>query len=96
MNIEEVARDSPNEIHTIALDINGGVTDEDVERMAKDLDLKSYQGALADGMKGLYELFKKRDCTMVEINPLVVDRSQGILCADSKVYIMILYIYIYI
>ena len=35
----------------------------------------------------IYECFQKRDCDMVEINPLVLTKEGEILAADSKITI---------
>jgi len=35
----------------------------------------------------LYECFMKRDCDLVEINPLVLTKEGKVLAADSKITI---------
>jgi succinyl-CoA synthetase beta subunit len=35
-------------------------------------------------MTGLYEAFIKHDCSIAEINPLVVTKENDVICLDAK------------
>jgi len=43
------------------------------------------QDQVVDMFTNIYDCFMKRDCDMVEINPLVVTKDGALLAADSKV-----------
>ena len=96
VNIEEVAAKTPELIYKIVIDINKGIDEKDLKMMARNLELEDYEEQTIMGGKRLYELFVERDCTMVEINPMVVDAKKGLVCADSKVFYIYIYLYKYI
>ena len=76
MNIEDVAKDSPEAIITQPIDILEGLTDAAAQRVAASAGF--YDQSLdqaVDMMKKLYDLFMKHDATMLEINPMAEDRK---------------------
>jgi len=86
MDIEQVAHDSPNEIHTQPVDIMKGIQPEHTAKIAKVLGFTGPAAVdAADQMKRLYDLFIKSDATQVEINPFVVASDGKVYCVDAKI-----------
>jgi len=76
MNIEEVAKENPDAIVTEPIDIEKGIQDEQVLRVAKKLGFHPDTiNQAADIMKKIYEVFIKKDGSMIEINPMIEDAS---------------------
>jgi succinyl-CoA synthetase beta subunit len=72
MNIEDVAHDTPEAIITTPLDFDNGISTSDAKALAKQLGFKegAAQENAADVFGKLYEIFKDKDATQIEINPL--------------------------
>lgn len=71
MNIEEVAHDTPEAIITTNLDFDNGISKEEGVKLAEKLGFK--EGArenAAEVFGRLYQIFKEKDATQIEINPL--------------------------
>jgi succinyl-CoA synthetase beta subunit len=89
MNIEDVAHDSPEKIHTITIDPATGLMPHHGRSVAKSLGLtgdlaKQAQTVLA----GLYAAFIGTDAEQIEINPLAVCKGANgdeLLVLDAKV-----------
>jgi succinyl-CoA synthetase beta subunit len=88
MDIEEVAHSAPEKILTIALDPLLGMTGHQARKLAYSLDLQSFGkqtvGQFVALAQALYELFVKEDCSLLEINPLVVTRQGNLTALDAK------------
>jgi len=85
MNIEDVAHDTPEAIITTSLDFDGGITKEQGLELAKKLGFKDgAQGNAADVFGKLYKIFKEKDATQIEINPLAELSDGQVLCMDAK------------
>ncbi len=86
MDIEAVAHDTPEKIHTIAIDPEAGVTADDVARISAALEL---DGDAAEDAKGLfpalYKAFVEKDMALLEINPLIVMKDGHLRVLDAKV-----------
>jgi succinyl-CoA synthetase beta subunit len=85
MDIETVAKENPDAINTTHVDIKVGVTDE----MARDIATKlgfSEQCIedAKDTIQKLYKIFKEKDSTQIEINPLSETSDHQVLCMDAK------------
>lgn len=85
MDIEGVAAKDPDAIKTFSVDLNVGVTD------ALGKDIASVLGytdeAIPEAVKAiqnLYRVFKEKDCTQVEINPLSETPDHKVLAMDAK------------
>ena len=87
MAIEDVAAETPELIFKCVINENTGFTDDQVEEIVKNLGLQDHHDATAETLRGLYKCFHDRDSDMVEINPMVVAKNVGVLCADSKITI---------
>lgn len=72
MDIEQVARDSPDQIHQLEIqNIDEGPTEIQLRELMSKLSIDSaLTEQFQDQIKKLYALFLKVDATQVEINPL--------------------------
>lgn len=86
VEIEKVAEETPEMIHYQYVDPAIGFADYQGRNLAYKLGLegKSVFKAVAF-MKSLYELFVEKDCSLVEINPLVVTTDGDVVALDSKI-----------
>lgn len=85
MDIETVAKESPEAIITTPIDINTGVTDEIANGIAEKLGFSPQcvaQGA--DTIQKLYKVFMEKDATQIEINPLSETSDHQVMCMDAK------------
>ena len=86
MDIEAVAEKTPELIHTFAINASTGCTDTDAARIADAYKLtgKAREQGVAL-FKALYEAFTAKDMSLLEINPLIVTKSNEVQVLDAKV-----------
>jgi len=85
MDIEEVAAETPEKILTFSVDPATGIQPFHGRKVAFALGLEGQ--AMKQCVKlidTLYRLFVEKDCSLVEINPLIVTESGDIKCLDCK------------
>src|SRR5688572_20705825 len=86
MDIEEVARKTPEKIVTLTLHPAGGFEDYQVRKLGFGLGLNADQQAeLRDLLRKLYKLFRECDASLVEVNPLIVTKDGHIVALDAKI-----------
>ena len=85
MNIEEVAHDTPEKIHTMTIDPATGCQPFHGRKAAFALGLKG-EAAKACGklIENLYKMVVEKDMSLLEINPLVVTKDGKLICLDGK------------
>jgi succinyl-CoA synthetase beta subunit len=88
MEIEKVAAESPEKIVTVHVDPIVGLSAYQSRELAYSLGLekhgKATVGHFVKLMAGLYDLFVKEDCSLCEINPLVVLKTGEVVALDAK------------
>ena len=86
VEIEEVAHKTPEKILKAHVDPITGLGDWQAREIAFGLGLKDKQiRNCIQFMKKLYQLFVDLDCSIVEINPLVVNTDSDIVALDAKI-----------
>jgi len=86
MEIEELAAKSPEKIQTLTIDPFTGLRSYQARKIALALGLKG--GLCEDCVKLMLNLYRcclEKDCSLVEINPLVVTRAGWLLAMDAKI-----------
>ncbi len=84
MDIEEVAESSPEKILTVQVDPLVGLSDYQSRDLGFELGLSAKQVAsFTDLLGNLYHMFMKKDCSLVEINPLIVSGDK-VMPLDCK------------
>jgi succinyl-CoA synthetase beta subunit len=85
MDIEEVAAHTPEKIFREAIEPLVGLTPFQCRKLAFSLGLAGKLTAKAvQLLEGLYTTFIACDCSLLEINPLVVTKEGELLCLDAK------------
>jgi succinyl-CoA synthetase beta subunit len=81
MNIEEVAAKDPEAIITTPINFHTGLSRSTALDIAKKLGFKSdsAQGEAADIFVNLYKIFKEKDATQIEINPMAETNDGHVL-----------------
>jgi succinyl-CoA synthetase beta subunit len=86
MEIEEVAADTPEKIIKEVVDPVIGVQPYLARKIAFALNLEGAAlKAIIPFIINLYDSFVKEDCSMLEINPLVITSDDRVLALDAKV-----------
>lgn len=86
MEIEEVAHATPEKIIKVSVDPATGIMPFHARKLAFGLGLEGSQIKSASKfIMALYQAFNDLDCSMVEINPLVVTGSGDVIALDAKV-----------
>jgi len=85
MDIEEVAAKTPEKIHTVFVHPNVGLMGHQIRQIGFGLGL-DVEGVkqLENFLSGLFRLYVEKDCSLVEINPLVVTRQGQLFALDGK------------
>ena len=85
MDIETVAKETPDAIITTPIKIETGVTDEIARDIASKLGFSDQ--CIEDAkntIQRLYQVFMDKDATQIEINPLSETSDHQVLCMDAK------------
>jgi succinyl-CoA synthetase beta subunit len=86
MNIEEVAENTPELILKEPFCPDAGLQPYQVRKLCAKLDLKGPSVRSAEKfMRALCRLFVDLDCSLVEINPLVVTKAGDLIALDAKI-----------
>ena len=86
VDIEEVAETSPEAIHKAWFDPSDGLSEEAAQSLGDSLGLSdNSRDSFAEMMVSLASLFIDKDCSMIEINPLVRDGNGSMVALDAKV-----------
>ena len=85
MDIEDVARASPEKIISVYIDPDVGFQAFQGRKLAYEMNLNPTQiGPATSLMTNLYKLFQTKDCSLAEINPLVFTADGELLALDAK------------
>ncbi len=85
MDIEDVAHDTPEKIHSFSIDPATGVWPTHARALAKALGLTGGLAKEAATLLGqLYTAFLAKDMAMLEINPLIVTEDEHLRVLDAK------------
>ncbi len=86
MDIEEVAEKTPEKIIKVYVDPLMGISGYQLREVA--FGLKIPKNALKEFgamLKSFYDMFVAKDCSMVEINPLILTSDDRVIALDAKV-----------
>jgi succinyl-CoA synthetase beta subunit len=85
MDIEAVAANTPEKIHTTFIDPATGLTDAEADGVARGIGVP--EGSVPQAravLQGLYNAFRDTDASLAEINPLVVTGDGTVIALDAK------------
>ena len=86
MDIEKVAADTPKEIITNKINLKkDGPNDEDINKIISIFNLDDNQKITASNLiKSLYRIIVEKDASLIEINPLIINKKNELICLDAK------------
>jgi len=85
MEIEEVAKHTPEKIRTVRIDPATGLTDAEASQTARAIGVPDVANAEAvKALQGLYRAFVEKDAMLAEINPLIVTADNRVVALDAK------------
>jgi len=85
MDIEEVAEHNPNAIIKVDIDPTIGLAPFQARELAFKIGIPNENiNKAVKFFQGLYQAFLETDCSIAEINPLVLTKEGDILCLDAK------------
>lgn len=85
VDIEEVAASTPEQILFLSVSPITGLSNYQISEMAYFVDIpKEGKKDFAGVVRGLYKAFIDKDCSLAEINPLVITGNKEVIAADAK------------
>ena len=84
VDVEEVARETPERIHKEVVDPATGLLDFQCRKLATAIGLGGRLSPVVKIMRALYKCFTDKDALLAEINPLVVTDDGDIIALDCK------------
>ena len=86
MDIEKVASENPEKIITNKIELKDqGPDDEEIENIISAFQFKEQQKITAYKLiKSLYKILVDKDASLIEINPLIITKTDKIICLDAK------------
>ena len=86
MDIEEVAESHPEKILRVAIDPATGLSGHHIRRLSVGLGLAGARAkAFTSLVQGVYAAFISLDCSVIEINPLVITKADAVVALDAKI-----------
>ncbi|HEY5739337.1 MAG TPA: ADP-forming succinate--CoA ligase subunit beta [Gammaproteobacteria bacterium] len=83
--IETVAEETPELIHKVMVDPQTGLTDAEAQDLARKIGIPdALVGDAGKLMQSLYQAFWDKDCSLAEINPLIVTDDGRVVALDAK------------
>ena len=88
VDIESVAEKTPHLIHTVDIDPESGLSNEEACKIADNLGLNgNAHNQMVEFVSSLYNAYNKSDSSLFEINPVIKTSDDKILAVDAKVTI---------
>ena len=86
MDIEKVAQDSPNKIITNKVEFkNDGPSKIEIQNIISIFNFDEAQIKIATKLiKSLYDIVIQKDASLIEINPLIITKTNKLICLDAK------------
>jgi succinyl-CoA synthetase beta subunit len=86
VDIEQVAATAPEKIFSVNVDNTAGLQPFQARQMGFGMGLNATQvRQLGNIMSGMYRLFCDKDLSIIEVNPLIIDKQQNLLALDAKI-----------
>ena len=86
MNIEEVAKKKPEKITTIKINFSDVVDEKIVRKIIQPYMLpEKLKKQAYELIQSLYKTLIQKDASLIEINPLIIDNKDNLLCLDAKI-----------
>ena len=85
MDIEKVAAKNPEKIITTKIELAEKISEKDVDQIIKPFNFNKDQKLNAKKLiEALFKIINQKDATLIEINPLILDQNEELICLDAK------------
>ena len=86
MDIEKVASENPEKIITNKIELSkDGPSEDEIDKIISVFQLNESQKSTASKLvKALYNIVIQKDASLIEINPLIITKSNELVCLDAK------------
>jgi len=86
MDIEKVARDNPNKITTVKINLSEKIEKNIVKKILKPFNLnEKFTEESFSLIQSIYKILIEKDANLIEINPLVLTKKKELICLDAKI-----------
>jgi len=86
VNIEDVAKNNPDKIITVKLNLSASVNEEDITKIIQPFGLSEKLKKQAFHLiQSIYKVLIEKDASLIEINPLILTKDEELLCLDAKI-----------
>ena len=86
IDIEKVAKNNPEKIITIKMDLSKSVSEENIKKIIQPFALPNKsQKQTFDLVQSIYKILIEKDASLIEINPLVLTQKDDLICLDAKI-----------
>ena len=86
VNIEQIAKDNPEKIVTVKLNLSDSIKEEQVAQIIKPFALSENLNQQANNLiNAIYKILIEKDASLIEINPLILTKKNNLLCLDAKI-----------
>ena len=86
VDIEGVAKNNPEKIITVKLNLSASVHEEDIKKIIQPFGLPEKSKKQAFHLiQSIYKVLIEKDANLIEINPLILTRDNSLLCLDAKI-----------
>lgn len=88
MEIEQISASAPSTLLKFPIKYTEGITSEIVSSIQQRMQLNgAATSSMGNLLEKLYDVFKAKDATLIEINPLVRSADDEFICLDAKINI---------
>jgi len=86
VDIENVAKNNPQKITTVKMNLDKSVTEENIKKIIRPFILsKKSEKQTSELIQIIYKILIEKDANLIEINPLILNDEDKILCLDAKI-----------
>jgi len=86
VDIEDVAKNNPDKIITVKLNLSASVNDEDIKKIIQPFGLSEKSKKQAFHLiQSIYKILIEKDASLIEVNPLILTKGEELLCLDAKI-----------
>ena len=86
VDIENVAKNNPKKITTVKMNLDKSVTEENIKKIIQPFVLsKKSEKQTSELIQIIYKILIEKDANLIEINPLILNDEDKILCLDAKI-----------
>ena len=84
-DIEAIAIKYPKKISTSLVELNNEINEKDILKITKNFNFTIDQEKEAKKIiQALYKILIEKDATLIEINPLIINKKNNLICLDAK------------